>query len=236
MNDRIIISIGGGELKGKTTNKIDEYVATLAKKRAGSQRAYGLFLGTASHDSMPYFNTFRKTYTSDFDVKADCALTVYGEMSYDKIRDKFYKADMIYIGGGDTVFMIDYWKKCGVLDLVIDAYRRGVVMCGLSAGAIFWFNKMYTDSACNTDSPNLYSIHDGLGILDGVCTPHYNERLIDFDKIFLDKCLNSALAIENDCAVQFVNEKLIGCISSGGKAYILRNNFGVIEKFELSNI
>ena len=76
-----IIAIGGGEIKNKTTLKIDEYVANLAKDHAGEKRANALFIGTASHDSMPYFNSFRKTYTSVFDIKAEVALMVYGEMS-----------------------------------------------------------------------------------------------------------------------------------------------------------
>ena len=54
-----IIALGGGELKAKTTLAVDEYIAGLAKARAGEKRAYGLFLGTASHDSLPYFNSFR---------------------------------------------------------------------------------------------------------------------------------------------------------------------------------
>ena len=76
--DKYIIAIGGGEIKSKTTLKIDEYVAALAKKHAGDMRATALFVGTASHDSMPYINSFRKTYTSVFDIKADVALMVYG--------------------------------------------------------------------------------------------------------------------------------------------------------------
>ena len=82
--DKTLICIGGGELKSKETLKIDGYIAQKAKLRAGERRAYGLFIPTASHDSMPYFNSFRKTYTSVFDIKADVALTVYGEMSIDK--------------------------------------------------------------------------------------------------------------------------------------------------------
>ena len=57
-----IIAVGGGELKAKTTLEIDKYVSALAKARAGEKRAYALFLGTASHDSLPYFNSFRKIY------------------------------------------------------------------------------------------------------------------------------------------------------------------------------
>ena len=64
MIKKTIVAIGGGEIKNKTTIKIDEYLANLAKVRAGSRRANALFVGTASHDFMPYFNSFRKTYTS----------------------------------------------------------------------------------------------------------------------------------------------------------------------------
>ena len=66
--DKILIAIGGGEIKNKTTLKIDNYIANLAKARAGEKRATALFVGTASHDSMPYFNSFRKTFTSNFDL------------------------------------------------------------------------------------------------------------------------------------------------------------------------
>ena len=134
--EKKIIAIGGGEIKNKTTLKIDEYIANLAKIHAGGNRANALFLGTASHDSMPYFNSFRKTYTSVFDIKADVALTVYGEMDLRHIKDKFDRADMLYIGGGDTVFMIDKWREFGILDLVLKAYEDGKVIAGLSAGAI----------------------------------------------------------------------------------------------------
>ena len=58
--EKRIIAIGGGEIKSKTTLEIDRYVANLAKIHAGEKRANALFIGTASHDSMPYFNSFRK--------------------------------------------------------------------------------------------------------------------------------------------------------------------------------
>ena len=100
MNDRIIIAIGGGELKSKATLGIDAYIANLVKKRQTLHRPMGLFIGTASHDSMPYFNSFRKTYTSEFDIKADCALICYNEMNIEKIADKikpFYACPDIWL-------------------------------------------------------------------------------------------------------------------------------------------
>ena len=66
-----IVAIGGGELREKTTLKIDEYLANLAKERAGEQRANALFIPTASHDYMPYYNTFHKVYTGLFNIKTD---------------------------------------------------------------------------------------------------------------------------------------------------------------------
>lgn len=147
MAEKTIISIGGGELRERTTLKIDEYIADRAKARAGIRRANALFLPTASHDFMPYYNTFHKVYTGVFDIKTDVALCVFKDADLARMREKFEKADMIYAGGGDTVFMIEQWKKTGLLSLIREAYERGVVICGLSAGAICWFSDMYTDSA-----------------------------------------------------------------------------------------
>ena len=144
--EKRIIAIGGGDMKEKTTLKIDEYIAGLAKVHAGDKRAYGLYIGTASHDFMPAFNTFRKTYTSVFDIKADCLLLENVETSDERIDEKIAKADFIYIGGGDTLYMLKKWKERGLIDKLISAYERGVIITGRSAGAICWCETMYTDS------------------------------------------------------------------------------------------
>ena len=229
--EKRIIAIGGGEIKNKTTLKIDEYVATLAKSHAGENRANALFIGTASHDSMPYFNSFRKTYTSVFDIKAEVALIVYGEMDIDRIKGKIEKADAIYIGGGDTVFMLDKWKETGLDKLIIDAYERGVIICGLSAGAICWFTDMYTDYAIMRGESSEYVLKKGLGILDGLMCPHFNERELDFLPTFEKSEFTTAYAVENDCAIEFVNGKLIKSISSGGKAYkLIKGETGTVKE------
>ena len=232
--DKYLIALGGGSLAEKTTASIDKYIADLAKQRAGDKRAVGVFIGTASHDSMPYFNTFRKTYTSDFDIKADCILSVYGEMNEEKIKSKFEKADLIYIGGGDTLFMLDWWRQKGILDLVLDAYNRGVIIAGLSAGAICWFEKMYTDSQFVNGKDNYkYSICNGLAILSGMCCPHYEERINDFDSEFLSSGAQLAWAIEGDSAILFKNGQFVKSLSSGGNSYKLLANGGKIDKIKL---
>lgn len=229
-----IIAIGGGELKTKQTLEIDRYIAALAREHAGDARPYGLFIGTASHDSMPYFNSFRKTFTSVFDIKADVALTVYGEMSIEKISEKFQKADFIYVGGGDTLYMLEQWRSSGLLNLICDAYDRGVIICGLSAGAICWFEDIYTDSDMILGKNSPYSMQKGLGWLGGIACPHYDERIGDFDKTVASAARDiSAFAIENCAALEFVNGALTHSISCGGKAFLIEKNGDEIRKTEL---
>lgn len=226
-----IIAIGGGEIKSKETLEIDGYIASLARERAGEKRPYGLFIGTASHDSMPYFNSFRKTYTSVFDIKADVALTVYGEMDLEKIKGKFEKADFIYVGGGDTLYMLKKWEEFGLLELIKDAYERGVIICGLSAGAICWFEDIYTDSDLADKKDGSYSMQKGLGWIKGTVSPHYDERKSDFDDVMLSFGTGAkALAIENLAAVEFVNGELTRSISCGGNAYLIENDGGALIK------
>ena len=231
--DKYLIAIGGGEIKNKTTLKIDEYIANLAKIHAGEKRANALFFGTASHDSMPYFNSFRKTYTSVFDIKAEVGLLVYGEMDMQKIADKIAAADCIYVGGGDTVFMLDLWKQKGVDKLLIDAYNRGTILCGLSAGAICWFSDMYTDYEIMRGTSAEYSLHKGLGLIDGLITPHYNEREKDFTETFVNSRFKKAFAVENDAAIVFKNGEIERSLSSGGKAYIISKKGGAFNRCEI---
>lgn len=222
--DKYIIAIGGGEIRSKETQSIDSYIAKLAKQKAGDRRAMALFFPTASHDSKPYFNSFRKTYTSEFDIKADVALLTRAEMSIDRIKEKIDKCDLIYVGGGDTKFMLDLWKTTSVDKMIIDAYNRGVPLAGLSAGAICWFSKMYTDYDILRGQSNEYKVLDGLGLLDGLASPHYNERK-EFDSVATKAGIRS-YALDNNSAAVFVNGSLIGSLTSGGKAYelILQSN------------
>lgn len=231
--EKRIIAIGGGEIKSKTTLEVDRYIASLAKEHAGEKRANALFIGTASHDSMPYFNSFRKTYTSVFDIKAEVALMVYGEMSIEKIAGKIEVADCIYIGGGDTVYMLDKWKETGIDKMIIDAYNQGKIICGLSAGAICWFKDMYTDYEIMRGTSADYVLKKGLGILDGAMCPHFNEREKDFVDALKKGELAGAYCVENDCAIEFVDGKFTKVISAGGKAYYLQNDNGEILKKEL---
>ena len=227
-----IIAIGGGELRERTTLKIDEYLATLAKEHAGENRANALFIPTASHDFMPYYNTFHKVYTGIFNIKTDVALTVFKDVDMEKMKAKFEKADLIYVGGGDTVFMIEHWKKTGLLELLKAAYERGVIIAGLSAGAICWFTDIYTDSEAALGEGDKYAMFEGLGWIEGKISPHYGSRMLDFDEIV---CYNfdCAYGIEDNAALIIEDGEIVGSVSSGGKAWKIERKDGAIQKTEI---
>lgn len=230
-----IIAIGGGELRERTTLKIDEYIANLAKARAGERRANAMFIPTASHDFMPYYNTFHKVYTGVFDIKTDVALTVFKEADLEKLTAKFEKADVIYVGGGDTVFMLDSWKRTGLLPLLEDAYRRGVPIAGLSAGAICWFSDMYTDSTAALGDGEKYAMFSGLGWVNGKISPHYGARMLDFDKIV---CYNfdCAYGVEDNAALVIEDGEVVGSVCSGGSAWRLTTEEGTLKKERIAEI
>jgi len=219
---KILVAMGGGEIKSKTTLKMDEFVANEAKARAALQgrRANGLFMGTASHDSMPYFNSFRKIYTSVYDIKAEVGLSVYGEMTADKIKDKIAAADFVYVGGGDTLFLLNHWKEKGIADMMIDAYNGGKLITGLSAGAVCWFEKAYSDYDIKPGEVGEYKILEGLGLIKGVMCPHYDERP-EFDEVA--KQFPLCYAAENDAAIVFEDGVAVKSLSSGGRAFVFEN-------------
>ena len=233
---KTIIAIGGGELKERTTLKIDEYAVSLAQQRAGDRRVNALFIPTASGDFMPYYNTFHKVYTGVLKAKTDVVLSVYKQTEMERMKEKFAKADLIYVGGGKTLFMMQKWKETGMLDLIKDAYDRGVIIVGLSAGAICWWDKVYTDN----DNIGVYSMNDGLGWIKGIACPHYNIRGEAFDKEISqmyqnevnvcskqDHCIQNepiiAYGTEDDCALVLQDGIIVKTLTSGGKAYKIEN-------------
>lgn len=223
---RRFIGIGGGSLKEKTTLPIDAFIRSLSNK----ERPYALFFPSASHDSKPYFNTFRKTYCSNLGCQVDVALLTRNEMTVEHIDEKIALADIIYVGGGDTRYMLDIWHETGMDEKLIAAYKRGVILCGLSAGFIGWFRKCYTDYEISRGTGGEYIISDGLNLFDGTACPHYNLRR-EFDNHALN--YEKSYAVEDNCAIYFENEKFIKSVSAGGKAYMLTTSDGKLIKTEL---
>ena len=125
--------IGGGDTgRGNSTyetKEIDEEVVKMTEK----ENPIFLFIGLASSHSDSYYDTMKKIY------KELGCITEYLKKKNiinnpDIVKDKIARADIIYICGGDTVKLINDIKEYEIDKLLKDAYNRGCVMAGMSAG------------------------------------------------------------------------------------------------------
>ena len=128
--------------------------------------------------------------------------------------------------------MLNSWKESGLLPLLKDAYERGVIIAGLSAGAICWFSDMYTDSEEALGEGEKYAMFKGLGWIEGTISPHYGARMLDFDKIV---CYNDfrAYGLEDNSALVIEEGQVVKSLSSGGKAWLIESKQGNLIKTEI---
>jgi dipeptidase E len=200
----MLVLIGGGEIANKETLQIDRYIV----ESCGKELPNHLFIPTASGEPEGYVATVRKAYES-LGCKCDSLCILNTGIAYDEIRQKIDWADLIYVGGGNTKFMINEWKKVGIDRLLLDALRTNKVIGGLSAGALCWFEYGISDSESFGNNADWnYSYVEGLGALRGCHCPHFDEReREDRFKRFLELNKRSFLAIENNCAVSIQKGK-----------------------------
>ena len=125
------------------------------------------------------------------------------------VRDKIERADIVYVGGGNTLKMMRRWRRLGVDELLRDAFDRGAVLCGVSAGAVCWFERGHSDSMAFYDRERWkYIAVTGLGLVEGMVCPHYNGRTYgvprrrDF-RAMMERKGGRGLGIDNHCAVVF---------------------------------
>ena len=114
------------------------------------------------------------------------------------------KQDAIFVGGGNTKSMLAVWRDWG-LDLILkDAYDRGVVMSGVSAGAICWFEAGLTDSWASD-----LQMMECMNFIPGNCAPHYDEepeRRPATKRFLENKSIDFMYGIEGGAALHFVDE------------------------------
>lgn len=125
-----IVAIAGGDLL--STRPINTYTIQLSNKR----NANVLFVGTASHDAEGYIESIVNEYTFlGCNIKSLCLVT--NSYSADETDELLAWTDIIYVGGGDTVFMMQTWKKFHLDEKLKRIYEQDTaVLTGLSAGAI----------------------------------------------------------------------------------------------------
>src|SRR6516162_9506650 len=126
---KAIVAIGGGDIRTRGTSAIDREVIRLAKKK----RPKLLFIPTASYDSERYWKHVRRYFGRFLKCKTDVLFLMRDRPSREAIRAKILSADIIYVGGGNTLHMMRVWRRLKIDRLLKSAYNHGTVLCGISA-------------------------------------------------------------------------------------------------------
>ena len=154
MNSKNIVAIGGGGFgRSLGSLEIEKYIMSLINKK----RPKICFIPTASGDSSLYKLNFYRAFS-----KLDCITSHIDFFSRtENLEEKVLTQDIIYVGGGNTKSMLAVWKEWDLHEILQNAYEKGIVMSGVSAGAICWFDKGITDSFARE-----LTILDCLGIVN----------------------------------------------------------------------
>ena len=132
------------------------------------------FLATASKDDEKKISLFYKRFENNEFELSHFNLT----SNVDGFSKWLLSKDVVYIGGGNTVFMLEIWKKNKLEDVFRDAYEKGIILSGISAGAVCWFDWILSDSV----GPGFNPLR-GINLISGSCTPHSSniERMNQFE-------------------------------------------------------
>lgn len=205
---KVIIPIGGGEISAHSTLKIDKYIVGLSNK----EKPKVLFIPTASGDMQSYIDRFTNYYQS---LGCEVDTLLLSITSNDNlIRSKIFTSDIIYIGGGNTARMMRIFKRNKVNEYLKQAYERGIILTGLSAGAMCYFTNGYSDSNRSTNPQASLCLVKCLDIIPYCFCPHYNEEeRKSFDEFVANKHFNG-LALEDNTALVYIDGQIKGIIKS----------------------
>ena len=213
MFNKNIVAIGGGGF-GRSLGdlKIEKYITSLVLK----DRPKICFIPTASGDNDLYKLNFYRAFS-----KLNCITSHLDFFSRtENLEKKILTQDIIFVGGGNTKSMLAVWKDWNLDEILKIGYKNGIVMSGVSAGAICWFDKGITDSFADK-----LEIIDCLGILEGTACPHYDEekeRAPFVNKVIQSKKIDSCICIEGNCALHIRNEDNYSSINFGKKKRCLK--------------
>lgn len=193
---------------------LDKYILNLVPKA----KPKICFLGTASNDGKEYRDMFYNFFN-----KQQCEPTHLSFLEPPKNIEKFILGqDIIHVGGGNTKLIMETWKKFGVDKIMRKAWNEGVILTGMSAGAICWFEDGITNP-----SPGVLTRLPCLGLLKGSFCPHFDERADlrhSFHKLILNGIIKDGYGVEDGAAVHFADGVPIKFITSRpeAKAYKVR--------------
>ena len=179
-----IAAIAGGDLQ--STEALNEYALKMTKK----ENPNVLFIPTASRDEQKYIAEFKEAFNK-LGAQVKTLELVRGNPSESEVDKLLSWADFIYVGGGNTVYMMSVWKRFKLDEKLRRVFvNDDAVLGGNGAGCACWFTCGYSNSQFNdgkTDwqyiwADNLLDLHH-----NAVC-PHYNdEGRSNFDRRLLEK-------------------------------------------------
>lgn len=167
---RTILALGGGGFTMEPDNPaLDEYVLSLTEQREPRI----LFLPTASGDPAAQINAFRARFGGRACVATQLSLFSLHGMDR-SLEEVVREQDVVYAGGGSMRNLLAIWRAHGLDRLLVEAWERGTVLAGISAGAMCWFEGGVTRSS---GPPQPIA---GMGVLPGSLSVHADgepERL-----------------------------------------------------------
>jgi len=204
-----IIAIGGGSI-GWGGKKPE--VAAISReiiKLSGKKNPRLLFVPTASSDDRAYVRLAENHFGRKMGCRVETMYLHKESPSGGEIRRKVLASDIIYVGGGNTLMMMNRWKKLGMDKALREARSKGKVLCGTSAGALCWFRQGNSDSwkYYNPKAPLIRVA--GLGFLGALGCPHYDgekDREPQL-KAMMKTTPGVAIAMDNCAALEVVGDK-----------------------------
>ncbi len=196
-----IIAIGGGGLEQGETLKIDEIIV----RCTGKTHPTALFIPTASDDSLEYWEIFHKVYGGQLQCKTEVLYLIKEHLPSEDIQGKIERADLIYVGGGNTRKMLALWRDLGVDQILLRAAQRGTVLSGLSAGANCWFRYANSDAPILEGEEGVKTTRvEGLNLVDVALCPHMKReafRLEEFTNM-MRTTPGIGIGLDDNCAFQ----------------------------------
>jgi peptidase E len=211
---RILAMGGGGFTMQERSPALDRFVLTLTEKPVPRI----CFLPTASGDPREQVTRFYERYRA-----WPCEPTAVSlfHLGRDRINpvEHLLSQDAIYVGGGSMRNMLAIWREHGVDVAMRTAWERGVVIAGLSAGAMCWFEGGVSMSG---GAPEAAA---GLGLLAGSLSVHLDgesERLPIYRAAVASGELPPGYAADDGAALLFAGTQLLECVGSRPDARIVR--------------
>jgi peptidase E len=129
------------------------------------------------------------------------------------LRELALSHDVIVVGGGNTANMLAVWRVHEFDRILREAWEKGIVLTGWSAGMICWFEAGVTDSF----GPQLEGMRDGLGFLPGSACPHYDgeERRRPVYAQLLRDGFPPGIALDDEAGAHYVGTELREVLATG---------------------